>query len=61
MAPASAPQDPLVPVSASIELVLVEDVRVSPEEVTVYNHPAVQVQPPVPVTPGWPQGGQPRP
>lgn len=37
--------DPLVPVSASIELILVEDVRVSPEEVTIYNHPGVQVQP----------------
>lgn len=35
--------DPLVPVSASIELILVEDVRVSPEEMTVYNHPGVQV------------------
>ncbi|KAL6076745.1 hypothetical protein STEG23_017626, partial [Scotinomys teguina] len=38
------PHDPLVPVSASIELILVEDVRVSPEEVTVYNHPGVQVE-----------------
>uniref|UniRef100_A0A8C6RJI4 Nucleoporin 210 n=1 Tax=Nannospalax galili TaxID=1026970 RepID=A0A8C6RJI4_NANGA len=35
--------DPLVPVSASIELILVEDVRVNPEEVTIYNHPSVQV------------------
>lgn len=35
--------DPLVPVSASIELILVEDVRVSPEEMTIYNHPGVQV------------------
>lgn len=35
--------EPLVPVSASIELILVEDVRVSPEEVTIYNHPGVQV------------------
>lgn len=34
-----------MPVSASIELILVEDVRVSPEEVTIYNHPGVQVQP----------------
>lgn len=33
-----------VPVSASLELILVEDVRVSPEEITVYNHPQVQVQ-----------------
>uniref|UniRef100_A0A7N5KGU2 Nucleoporin 210 n=2 Tax=Ailuropoda melanoleuca TaxID=9646 RepID=A0A7N5KGU2_AILME len=38
------PYDPLVPVSASIELILVEDVRVSPEEVTVYNHPSVQAE-----------------
>ncbi|EDL91358.1 nuclear pore membrane glycoprotein 210 [Rattus norvegicus] len=37
-------RDPLVPVSASIELILVEDVRVSPEEVTIYNHPGVQVE-----------------
>lgn len=43
--------DPLLPVSASIELILVEDVRVSPEEVTIYNHPGVQVQfPPAPPT-----------
>ncbi|KAK2503265.1 hypothetical protein MC885_010161 [Smutsia gigantea] len=38
------PHDPLVPVSASIELILVEDVRVSPEEVTIYNHPSVQAE-----------------
>lgn len=38
------PYDPLVPVSASIELILVEDVRVSPEEMTIYNHPGVQVE-----------------
>ncbi|CAK6441492.1 unnamed protein product [Pipistrellus nathusii] len=38
------PQDPLEPVSASIELILVEDVRVSPEEVTIYNHPGVQAE-----------------
>ncbi|XP_058422644.1 nuclear pore membrane glycoprotein 210-like isoform X2 [Diceros bicornis minor] len=38
------PHDPLMPVSASIELILVQDVRVSPEEVTIYNHPAVQVE-----------------
>lgn len=31
--------DRLTPVSASIELMLVEDVRVSPEELTIYNHP----------------------
>ncbi|XP_049717905.1 nuclear pore membrane glycoprotein 210 [Elephas maximus indicus] len=41
---AKQPYDPLVPVSASIELILVEDVRVSPEEVTIYNHPGVQVE-----------------
>lgn len=49
-----------MPVSASIELILVEDVRVSPEEVTIYNHPSVQVQSsfPVTVTPGCgPCGG----
>ncbi|KAM7132898.1 nuclear pore membrane glycoprotein 210 isoform 2-T2 [Molossus nigricans] len=38
------PHPPLVPVSASIELILVEDVRVSPEEVTIYNHPGVQAE-----------------
>ncbi|XP_076972518.1 nuclear pore membrane glycoprotein 210 isoform X2 [Tamandua tetradactyla] len=38
------PPEPLVPVSASIELILVEDVRVSPEEVTIYNHPGVQAE-----------------
>ncbi|XP_011806045.1 PREDICTED: LOW QUALITY PROTEIN: nuclear pore membrane glycoprotein 210 [Colobus angolensis palliatus] len=38
------PHDPLVPVSASIELILVEDVRVSPEEVTIYNHPGIQAE-----------------
>ncbi|MEJ1279694.1 hypothetical protein NN561_010629 [Cricetulus griseus] len=38
------PHDALIPVSASIELILVEDVRVSPEEVTIYNHPGVQVE-----------------
>ncbi|XP_012511221.1 PREDICTED: nuclear pore membrane glycoprotein 210-like, partial [Propithecus coquereli] len=36
--------DPPVPVSASIELILVEDVRVSPEEVTTYNHPGMQAE-----------------
>ncbi|XP_006870531.1 PREDICTED: nuclear pore membrane glycoprotein 210 [Chrysochloris asiatica] len=41
---AKQPYDSLVPVSASIELILVEDVRVSPEEVTIYNHPGVQVE-----------------
>lgn len=35
---------PLGPVSASIELILVEDVRVSPEVLTIYNHPEVQAE-----------------
>ncbi|XP_062969977.1 nuclear pore membrane glycoprotein 210 [Cynocephalus volans] len=35
---------PPMPVTASIELILVEDVRVSPEEVTIYNHPGIQVE-----------------
>lgn len=35
--------DPLTPVSATLELLLVEDVRVSPDKVTIYNHPEVQV------------------
>ncbi|DAA16796.1 TPA: nucleoporin 210 [Bos taurus] len=38
------PHDPLTPVSVSIELMLVEDVRVSPEELTIYNHPDVQAE-----------------
>ncbi|XP_064352260.1 nuclear pore membrane glycoprotein 210 isoform X3 [Camelus dromedarius] len=38
------PHDALTPVSASVELVLVEDVRVRPEEVTIYNHPNVQAE-----------------
>ncbi|KAF4023798.1 hypothetical protein G4228_016057 [Cervus hanglu yarkandensis] len=38
------PHDPFTPVSASIELMLVEDVRVSPEELTIYNHPDVQAE-----------------
>ncbi|XP_045846615.1 nuclear pore membrane glycoprotein 210 [Meles meles] len=44
MARVEQPYDPLVPVSASIELILVEDVKVSPEEVTIYNHPSVQAE-----------------
>ncbi|KAM4799986.1 nuclear pore membrane glycoprotein 210 [Urocitellus parryii] len=35
---------PPVPVSASVELVLVEDVRVDPDVVTLYNHPDVQAE-----------------
>ncbi|KAM6977831.1 nuclear pore membrane glycoprotein 210 [Aplochiton taeniatus] len=36
--------DPLVPVSATLELLLVEDVTVSPEAVTIYNHPDVRAE-----------------
>uniref|UniRef100_A0A8C9USF1 Nucleoporin 210 n=1 Tax=Spermophilus dauricus TaxID=99837 RepID=A0A8C9USF1_SPEDA len=35
---------PPAPVSASVELVLVEDVRVDPDVVTLYNHPDVQAE-----------------
>ncbi|XP_004581422.2 nuclear pore membrane glycoprotein 210 [Ochotona princeps] len=41
---AKQPHESPVPVSASLELILVEDVRVSPEEITVYNHPQVQAE-----------------
>ncbi|XP_061474146.1 nuclear pore membrane glycoprotein 210 isoform X2 [Rhineura floridana] len=34
----------LTPVSATIELILVEDVKVSPKELTVYNHQAVKAE-----------------
>uniref|UniRef100_A0A673Z9C5 Nucleoporin 210 n=1 Tax=Salmo trutta TaxID=8032 RepID=A0A673Z9C5_SALTR len=34
--------DPLTAVSATLELLLVEDVTVSPEAVTIYNHPDVR-------------------
>ncbi|XP_063064114.1 nuclear pore membrane glycoprotein 210 [Engraulis encrasicolus] len=33
---------PLIPVSATLDLLLVEDVRVSPDAVTIYNHPDVR-------------------
>uniref|UniRef100_A0A7N6FI99 BIG2 domain-containing protein n=1 Tax=Anabas testudineus TaxID=64144 RepID=A0A7N6FI99_ANATE len=33
---------PFTPVSATLELLLVEDVKVSPHTVTIYNHPDVQ-------------------
>uniref|UniRef100_A0AAR2KHH1 BIG2 domain-containing protein n=1 Tax=Pygocentrus nattereri TaxID=42514 RepID=A0AAR2KHH1_PYGNA len=33
----------LTPVFATLDLLLVEDVRVSPESVTIYNHPGVRV------------------
>ncbi|NWR58588.1 PO210 protein, partial [Bucorvus abyssinicus] len=38
------PHEPLLPVSATIELVLVEDVKVSPTNVSIYNHPDVQAE-----------------
>ncbi|KAM9350611.1 nuclear pore membrane glycoprotein 210 [Symphorus nematophorus] len=34
-----SPYDPLMPVSATLELLLVEDVKISPDTVTIYNHP----------------------
>ncbi|KAF7668093.1 hypothetical protein LDENG_00033900 [Lucifuga dentata] len=36
------PHDPLTPVSATLELLLVEDVKVIPDSVTIYNHPNVR-------------------
>uniref|UniRef100_A0A672RXZ7 Nucleoporin 210 n=1 Tax=Sinocyclocheilus grahami TaxID=75366 RepID=A0A672RXZ7_SINGR len=33
--------DPLSPVSAMLDLLLVEDVRVTPDTITIYNHPDV--------------------
>uniref|UniRef100_A0AAY5KHY8 BIG2 domain-containing protein n=1 Tax=Esox lucius TaxID=8010 RepID=A0AAY5KHY8_ESOLU len=36
--------DPLTPVSATLELLLVEDVTVSPDSVTIYNHPDVRAE-----------------
>ncbi|KAH0630096.1 hypothetical protein JD844_012725 [Phrynosoma platyrhinos] len=39
------PYEPLIPVSATIELILVEDVKVSPKEVTIYNHQRSKVHP----------------
>ncbi|XP_068996777.1 nuclear pore membrane glycoprotein 210 isoform X1 [Embiotoca jacksoni] len=38
----SSAYEPLTPVSATLELLLVEDVKVSPETVTIYNHPDVR-------------------
>lgn len=35
--------DPMTPVSATLELLLVEDVKISPDIVTIYNHPDVRV------------------
>lgn len=34
-----SPYEPLTPVSATLELLLVEDVKVFPDTVTIYNHP----------------------
>uniref|UniRef100_A0A8C4EF40 Nucleoporin 210 n=1 Tax=Dicentrarchus labrax TaxID=13489 RepID=A0A8C4EF40_DICLA len=39
-----AKYDPLTPVSATLELLLVEDVKISPVTVTIYNHPDVRVR-----------------
>ncbi|XP_072928260.1 nuclear pore membrane glycoprotein 210 [Hemitrygon akajei] len=36
--------DPLLPVSATIELLLVEDVKVIPENITIYNHPNIKAE-----------------
>ncbi|NWI14714.1 PO210 protein, partial [Crypturellus soui] len=38
------PYEPLLPVSATIELILVEDVKVSPTAVSIYNHPDIQAE-----------------
>uniref|UniRef100_A0A8C6Q1T9 Nucleoporin 210 n=1 Tax=Nothobranchius furzeri TaxID=105023 RepID=A0A8C6Q1T9_NOTFU len=35
--------EPLTPVSDTLDLLLVEDVKVSPDMVTIYNHPDVQL------------------
>lgn len=39
----SSPYEPLSPVSATLELLLVEDVKVTPNAVTIYNHPDVRI------------------
>uniref|UniRef100_A0A3P8X2Y5 Nucleoporin 210 n=1 Tax=Cynoglossus semilaevis TaxID=244447 RepID=A0A3P8X2Y5_CYNSE len=39
----STPYEPLTPVSASLDLLLVEYVKVFPQELTIYNHPDVLV------------------
>lgn len=39
----SGQYDPLTPVSATLELLLVEDVKISPNRLTIYNHPDVRV------------------
>ncbi|XP_040537996.1 nuclear pore membrane glycoprotein 210 isoform X2 [Gallus gallus] len=40
----AAKYESLLPVSATIELILVEDVKVSPTDVSIYNHPDVQAE-----------------
>ncbi|XP_076022576.1 nuclear pore membrane glycoprotein 210 [Genypterus blacodes] len=37
-----SPHRPLTPISATLELLLVEDVKVIPDSVTIYNHPDVR-------------------
>lgn len=44
MCSCSGQYDPLTPVSATLELLLVEDVKVFPDTVTIYNHPDVRVR-----------------
>lgn len=39
----SIPYEPLTPVTATLELLLVEDVKVTPNTVTIYNHPDVRI------------------
>ncbi|XP_061328975.1 nuclear pore membrane glycoprotein 210 [Pezoporus flaviventris] len=36
--------EPLLPISATIELMLVEDVKVSPTDVSIYNHADIQAE-----------------
>ncbi|XP_028906828.1 nuclear pore membrane glycoprotein 210 [Ornithorhynchus anatinus] len=38
------PYESLIPISTTIELILVEDVKVSPDDITIYNHPDVQAE-----------------
>ncbi|XP_026532928.1 nuclear pore membrane glycoprotein 210 [Notechis scutatus] len=38
------PYEALLPVNAGIELILVEDVKMSPKEVTIYNHQTVKAE-----------------
>ncbi|NXW83436.1 PO210 protein, partial [Alopecoenas beccarii] len=38
------PYEPLLPVSATIELILVEEVKVNPTDISIYNHPDVQAE-----------------